>query len=347
LAQAQGFSPLLVCCACRLTHSKMMAPQDMLMRLRKGNANEDELISMLADDAKKDPTESVAHKRDQDMWTPLHWAAQDGMLRLTVRLLGLGASANAADVCGATPLMIAAYNGHVGIVEALCNDRSTDVRQGNGFLNTACHYAAQRGQAACIEVLVGRGALVDVADKHGDSPLAWAARKGHLEAVHKLLELGADPLDDNNAGEDSIELATDNGHHAVAGVMEEALKEEERKQTLARYIELLDHHLLACTQPEFCAPVFLQSYLLNIFQKSRKGRDQEAELKNYDEENKKKVGYISLPQYVLPEGEYYRELQNQKDWLPIAERMTVQNVLMDRKPSKREIEDVLGRMGGS
>ena len=79
----------------------MMAPQDMLMRLRKGNANEDELISMLADDAKKDPTESVAHKRDQDMWTPLHWAAQDGMLRLTVRLLGLGASANAADVCGA------------------------------------------------------------------------------------------------------------------------------------------------------------------------------------------------------------------------------------------------------
>merc|ERR1719310_1253767 len=186
---------------------------------------------MLTDDGYRDPLEDpaehVAHSRDNDSWTPLHWAAQDGQLRFAVKLLALGATANAADVCGATPLMIAAYNGHVGICEALLKERSTDVRQGNGFLNTACHYAAQRGQAGCIDVLVKANAEVDCVDKHGDSPLAWAARNGHIEAVHKLVEMRADPLNDNNASEDPIELALDNGHTAVAAVMQDAVGDPE------------------------------------------------------------------------------------------------------------------------
>jgi hypothetical protein len=274
----------------------MMAPQDMLTRLRKGNSNEDELIDMLTDKGHRDPladrVESAAHKRDQDMWTPLHWAAQDGMLRLTVKLLALGATANAADLCGATPLMIAAYNGHVGICEALLKERATDVRQGNGFLNTAVHYAAQRGQAACIEVLIRADAEVDVADKHGDSPLAWAARNGHIEAVHKLLEMRADPEDDNNASEDPIELAQAMGHHAVAAVMEDAVKEEERKKVFARYTELLDELEKAVEAHDKQAT------------KEKKGL-----LRDYDAENKRKE-----------EGDYFRELQQHKDWQDILER---------------------------
>merc|ERR1719310_266878 len=187
---------------------------------------------MLTDDGYRDPLEDpaehVAHSRGADMWTPLHWAAQDGLVRFTMKLLALGATANAADVCGATPLMIAAYNGHVGICEALLKERSTDVRQGNGFLNTAAHYAAQRGQAGCIDVLVKAKAEVDCVDKHGDSPLAWAARNGHIEAVHKLIELRADPLNDNNASEDPIELALAMGHTAVAAVLEDSVEDKDQ-----------------------------------------------------------------------------------------------------------------------
>merc|ERR1719502_1962406 len=90
-------------------------------------------------------------------------------------------------------------------------------------MNTAAHYAAQRGQSGCIDVLVKYKAEVDCVDKHGDSPLAWASRNGHIEAVHKLVELRADPLNDNNASEDPIELALGNGHKAVAAVMEGAV----------------------------------------------------------------------------------------------------------------------------
>jgi len=205
----------------------MKAPDDLLTLLRKGASTEEDLIGKLTDDGQKDPLEDraehIAHSRDKDSWTPLHWASQDGLLRLCVKLLALHASANSADTCGATPLMIAAYNGHVGIVEALLKDRSTDVRQGNAFLNTAAHYAAQRGQASCIEVLVKSKAEVDCVDKHGDSPLAWAARNGHIEAVHKLVELRADCLSDNNASEDPIELALGNGHNAVAAVMQDSV----------------------------------------------------------------------------------------------------------------------------
>merc|ERR1712107_849078 len=207
------------------------APGDILTLLRKGANSEDELCALLDDDPMGDPTEGsaeyIARLRDLDGWTPLHWASQDGLKKLLAKLLGLGATPNSADQCGATPLMIAAYNGHVSIVEALLKERSTDVRQGNTFLSTAAHYAAQRGQAACIDALVKWNAEVDCVDKHGDSPLAWAARNGHIEAVRKLVELRADPLNDNNASEDPIELAHGGGHDAVAAVMEDSVGDPE------------------------------------------------------------------------------------------------------------------------
>eukprot|EP00913_Durusdinium_trenchii_P026725 g25072.t1 len=104
--------------------------------------------------AKQDKADHAAHQKDKDWWTPLHWAAQDGHERLAEKLLGLRVSTNAADTCGATPLMIAAFNGRTRIIEALLKDRSTDVRQTNKYLTTALHYAAQRGHAASIEMLV-------------------------------------------------------------------------------------------------------------------------------------------------------------------------------------------------
>ena len=50
-------------------------------------------------------------------------------------------------------------------------------------------------------------AEVNALDRHSDTPLSWAARSGHLDAVKKLIEYRADPLLDNNASEDPIELA--------------------------------------------------------------------------------------------------------------------------------------------
>ncbi|OLP83531.1 Ankyrin repeat and sterile alpha motif domain-containing protein 1B [Symbiodinium microadriaticum] len=133
--------------------------QDLMKLLRSGEVDEEDLLECLRDDVRgRDPLEDkgdhAAHQKDKDWWTPLHWAAQDGHERLVEKLLGLRVSTNAADICGATPLMIAAFNGRTRIIEALLRDRSTDVRQTNKYLGTALHYAAQRGHAAAVELLI-------------------------------------------------------------------------------------------------------------------------------------------------------------------------------------------------
>jgi ankyrin repeat protein len=55
------------------------------------------------------------------------------------------------------------------------------------------HIAARCGQVAVMELLLSKGAPVDIEDERGDTPLAYAADKGTAEAVQKLLAHGADP----------------------------------------------------------------------------------------------------------------------------------------------------------
>lgn len=57
---------------------------------------------------------------------------------------------------------------------------------------TAIHEAARMNAVACIELLVRAGALVDVDDNKGDSPLHLAAWEGHVEAGASLIKAGAD-----------------------------------------------------------------------------------------------------------------------------------------------------------
>lgn len=64
------------------------------------------------------------------------------------------------DGCGATPLMIAAFNGHISVTDTLLQERSLDVLQENNYLSTAVHYAAQRGHAIICRMLVNRSAKV-------------------------------------------------------------------------------------------------------------------------------------------------------------------------------------------
>eukprot|EP00927_Polykrikos_kofoidii_P025307 TRINITY_DN22766_c0_g1_i2.p1 TRINITY_DN22766_c0_g1~~TRINITY_DN22766_c0_g1_i2.p1 ORF type:complete len:213 (+),score=48.46 TRINITY_DN22766_c0_g1_i2:69-707(+) len=204
----------------------------LLDMLKKGNHGEDEILDYLQNDEEgrdhlEDRADAAAHGRDKDGWTPLHWAAQDGLERLCAKLISMHVATNSEDHCGATPLMVAAFSGQIGIVDQLMKDRLTDVQHQNQYLSTAVHYAAQRGHADVIQMLVAGKAATDSCDRHGDTPLSWAARFGHIEAVKKLCELRADPLQDNNASEDSIELAMAAGHIEAAEIMRDAVGDPE------------------------------------------------------------------------------------------------------------------------
>eukprot|EP00747_Dinoflagellata_sp_TGD_P023757 gnl/TRDRNA2_/TRDRNA2_130051_c0_seq1.p1 gnl/TRDRNA2_/TRDRNA2_130051_c0~~gnl/TRDRNA2_/TRDRNA2_130051_c0_seq1.p1 ORF type:complete len:239 (-),score=56.97 gnl/TRDRNA2_/TRDRNA2_130051_c0_seq1:180-839(-) len=208
-------------------------PPTLLELLKDGKSTEEHLLNVLAQDAccKGPLGEEIklytSTRPDKNGWTPMHWAAQDALDKVVDGLLKVGASPNAGDKLGATPLMIASFNGNLTTVELLTSHPDTDVMQVNIYKSTALHYAAMQGQSDVCEHLLNCKAEVDALDRHGETPLSWAARHGHMDTSKQLLLFGADPLQDNNAGEDCIEWARDAGHIELAESLEAAVDDPE------------------------------------------------------------------------------------------------------------------------
>ncbi len=57
--------------------------------------------------------------RDDDGWTPLMWASWSGLTRVATALIKLGATTNLADHRGNTALTIATQRGNTEIVKLL------------------------------------------------------------------------------------------------------------------------------------------------------------------------------------------------------------------------------------
>jgi len=76
---------------------------------------------------------------------------------------------------------------------ALTAGASANTRWGENDTPVLC-YAAQVGSARSLKVLLSGGADVRLADKEGDTALHWAAQKGNMACVSLLLAAGA-PLE--------------------------------------------------------------------------------------------------------------------------------------------------------
>ncbi|VDO01091.1 unnamed protein product [Rodentolepis nana] len=61
----------------------------------------------------------------------------------------------------------------------------------NNLDRTALHLAAAQGCTEAVTLLVENHALVDLPDKHGMSPMFWAAYNDHLDIVIYLIRKGA------------------------------------------------------------------------------------------------------------------------------------------------------------
>ena len=92
-------------------------------------------------------------------WQPLIWAAKDNNLLVATHLLDHGTDVN--------------------LVEPM-EDKGCSCY-------TALHWAALRGFQEMGELLLGRGANTEVADKHGNTPLMLAEKKGNKE-LSRLLQ---------------------------------------------------------------------------------------------------------------------------------------------------------------
>ncbi|KAI4797831.1 hypothetical protein CgunFtcFv8_001499 [Champsocephalus gunnari] len=80
--------------------------------------------------------------------------------------------------------------------EMLCQEvykKVINCRGGWGVSGTPLHAAVSKGHLSCLQVLLGRGALVDCVDVKAQTPLFSAVRGKYLDCVLALLKAGANP----------------------------------------------------------------------------------------------------------------------------------------------------------
>lgn len=125
--------------------------------------------------------------------TPLTEAVKQNDLVTAEKLLQNGADVNQRDTSGYTPLMIASGLGNYQMTELLLTAGADvhilDTRMGA----SALHKAAQGGVVPVAELLLKRGAFIDLqAPTHGHTPLIDAVWHRKPQIVEYLLSQGAD-----------------------------------------------------------------------------------------------------------------------------------------------------------
>ena len=153
----------------------------------------------------------VARARDAYGNTFAHIAARSGWAEM------VDGREEARNLAGETPLMSASRSGRTGVVkDLLAAGAAVAATDGRG--RTAFHAAAQEGEVAVIEVLVGGTVVADVAaaidrcDQRGDTSLAVAASARQEASALSLLRHGADPNRGGCAGRRrALHSAAENG----------------------------------------------------------------------------------------------------------------------------------------
>ncbi|KAL5610574.1 hypothetical protein FOBRF1_006691 [Fusarium oxysporum] len=153
-----------------------------------------------------------------DGQTALHRAASNGQEAMVKLLLGFGVDMNATSH-GDTALTFAAMNRQEGVVQLLV-DKGADLRD----KCRALIYAALHGADSVAKILVNSGALVNIQDKDGFSPLFFAADGGKEAVVRVLLDAGADinVRLRTTAGETPLDAASAKGHGGVVDMLVQA-----------------------------------------------------------------------------------------------------------------------------
>ncbi|KAJ7392340.1 Ankyrin repeat and KH domain-containing protein 1 [Desmophyllum pertusum] len=117
---------------------------------------------------------------------------------------------------GLTPLMEAASGGYVEVGRILL-DKGGDVNAPPvpSSRDTALTIAADKGHYKFCDLLLSRGAMVDVKNKKGNSPLWLSANGGHLEVCQLLFSYGADVDSQDNRKVSILMAAFRKGHIKV------------------------------------------------------------------------------------------------------------------------------------
>lgn len=166
-----------------------------------------------------------------DGTTALHWAAYKGDLDSARLLIDAGADIAAQNRYSVTPLVLACERGHASLVEALLDagaDPNTVLPEGETVLMTA----ARTGNVDILRLLVAAGADIDARESwRGQTALHWAAGDNHPEALHTLIEMGANVSERSDRGWSPFLFAARAGNtEAVRALLEAGADVNDRIQ---------------------------------------------------------------------------------------------------------------------
>jgi ankyrin repeat protein len=149
---------------------------------------------------------------------------------MTKALLAAGATVDAANHYGVTPLLQASRNGNIEVMRALL-DAGAQPTRWHAEGETPLMAASRTGRVDAVRLLLSGGSFVNAADPfQEETALMWASAEGHLEVVKALLAAGADPnlkahvstlterknADHPSGGFTALMFAVRNGHTDVA-----------------------------------------------------------------------------------------------------------------------------------
>jgi hypothetical protein len=140
------------------------------------------------------------------------------MFRITLTLLSAGflLSAQIPDFTPPTPLLGAVLTNNVDAAKALL-DNGTNPNEGRFFGTPALTFAVIQANQAMVTTLLAHGADLNAGDRHGSTPLMWAAGGERPDpwTVDELLRRGANPNTVNSLGETALTWAIRRGDMAM------------------------------------------------------------------------------------------------------------------------------------
>ncbi|KAK4438041.1 putative protein S-acyltransferase 23 [Sesamum alatum] len=169
--------------------------------------------------------------KDHAGQTALHWAAVRGSIAAADVLLQNGARVEAADVNGYRPVHVAAQYGQTGFLNYIVAKYHADFDVPDNDGRSPLHWAAYKGFADTIRLLLFRDASQGRQDKEGCTPLHWAALRGNVEACSVLAHAGSkeELMVKDKAGKTPVELASDKGHRHIALFLSNALRAQSKR----------------------------------------------------------------------------------------------------------------------
>ncbi|XP_022755204.1 protein S-acyltransferase 24-like [Durio zibethinus] len=158
------------------------------------------------------------HATDHNGQTALHWSAVRGAIQVAEVLLQEGARVDAADIYGYQIIHVAAQYGQTAFLYHVVSKWNADPDIPDNDGRSPLHWAAYKGFADCIRLLLFLDAHRGRQDKEGCTPLHWAAIRGNLEACTVLVQAGKkeDLMVTDNGGLTPAQLASDKNHRQVA-----------------------------------------------------------------------------------------------------------------------------------